>query len=588
MLNVPQEIKDLLHRDTCPKNIRIHFPNGERTDICNNLIVKDSVSFKESINSQDTLKFGLCEASVFECETVGVENIKGAQIEVFCEIYCDATVEGAIWQIDLERHVYQIPYGVFVVDSCERQADMIHRKIVGYSFLYYKESLEPKISLGEYWSDSIVNDSAPYVMPVESLVYERYPDFFDMSAYELTPYTISESSTSDFYQILKTWDMSGYTYILRADRVKEGGTRYTPGTQDEKPSFFNTDDFNIEENLMANLQDILDVSMNYGMPETSLSEFLKILDYHKIYPPRARPGRNHAVVTYINMYGKIFATKRVPFSPAVVFFSIVKVRNQQYYGVHDFGWVRILKENNITAYFVTNINNNITISLPREYVTGYEQIWSYSGYTYKKAYDEIDFIKMFNAVLELQGLIGAYSREGMKILDLKKLFLLNPDENLYPGSTVYPQGAKGGKLLPEDYQTCWYDDAYALQFGLVYCTFKTIQNNREVDGEYRLYFNGFDENSNPREYQTYKIENNAVISAKTWTLAEIGAICTTIASNLEGVSYMPVKFKGRGLPYVESGDTFEILTRSNDSITTIVMNRTITGEQTLTDSYESV
>ena len=50
---------------------------------------------------------------------------------------------------------------------------------------------------------------------------------------------------------------------------------------------------------------------------------------------------------------------------------------------------------------------------------------------------------------------------------------------------------------------------------------------------------------------------------------------------------MPVDFKGRGLPYVEAGDTFEILTRSGDSITTIVLNKTTTGEQTLTDNYKS-
>ena len=51
---------------------------------------------------------------------------------------------------------------------------------------------------------------------------------------------------------------------------------------------------------------------------------------------------------------------------------------------------------------------------------------------------------------------------------------------------------------------------------------------------------------------------------------------------------MTVDFAGRGLPYVEEGDTFEILTKSNDSITTIVLNRTIKGEQTLTDEYKSV
>ena len=82
MISVPDSIKEKLHLDHCQKNIRIHFPNGERSDICNDLIVKDTVNFTESLCSQETLKFGLSEASVFECETVGVGNIKGATIDV--------------------------------------------------------------------------------------------------------------------------------------------------------------------------------------------------------------------------------------------------------------------------------------------------------------------------------------------------------------------------------------------------------------------------------------------------------------------------------------------------------------------------
>ena len=117
MINVPQEIKDLLHQDTCKKNIRIHFIDLERSDICNDLIVKGSVSFKESICSQNNLKFGLCEGSVFECETVGVGYIKGARIRVFCEVYCGNNVSGAIFRPDLQAYVYPIPYGVFTIES---------------------------------------------------------------------------------------------------------------------------------------------------------------------------------------------------------------------------------------------------------------------------------------------------------------------------------------------------------------------------------------------------------------------------------------------------------------------------------------
>jgi hypothetical protein len=66
------------------------------------------------------------------------------------------------------------------------------------------------------------------------------------------------------------------------------------------------------------------------------------------------------------------------------------------------------------------------------------------------------------------------------------------------------------------------------------------------------------------------------------------SICGLIEEAITGVTYMPVKLVGRGLPYVQPGDTFEILTATNDSITTIVLSRTLKGEMVLTDEYVSV
>ena len=137
MISVPKKIKELLHTDSVKKNIRIHFPNGERADICNDQIVQDSVSFTESINSRDNIKFGLAESSIFECEVVNVSNIEKARIDVYLEVYCDLG-QGVqvLFQPDLQAYVYQIPYGKFIVKSCDRQTDLLHRKIVAYGISY--------------------------------------------------------------------------------------------------------------------------------------------------------------------------------------------------------------------------------------------------------------------------------------------------------------------------------------------------------------------------------------------------------------------------------------------------------------------
>ena len=72
----PKKIEELYHTDSVFKNIRISFPNGERSDICNDQIVQDSVRFTESICSRDQIKFGIAEVPMFECEVVHVGNIE--------------------------------------------------------------------------------------------------------------------------------------------------------------------------------------------------------------------------------------------------------------------------------------------------------------------------------------------------------------------------------------------------------------------------------------------------------------------------------------------------------------------------------
>lgn len=89
MLNIPEEVKALFKTSDVKKNIRISFPNGERADITNENLIAESLSFTESVCSQESLKFGLIESPVLEFETAGIENIKGKEIEV--EIDIDTT-----------------------------------------------------------------------------------------------------------------------------------------------------------------------------------------------------------------------------------------------------------------------------------------------------------------------------------------------------------------------------------------------------------------------------------------------------------------------------------------------------------------
>lgn len=86
MIDIPDNVKQLFKRDSVKKNLRIHFPNGEHDDINNDHIIQESAKFTESLCSRDSLKFGLCERSVFECDLHGIRDIKGSTIEPEIEI----------------------------------------------------------------------------------------------------------------------------------------------------------------------------------------------------------------------------------------------------------------------------------------------------------------------------------------------------------------------------------------------------------------------------------------------------------------------------------------------------------------------
>lgn len=149
MLKIDSRIQALFARRDVRRNFRVMFPDGERADLINEDIILDSVRLTESVCSETVFRFGCCERSVMEFETVGVENIRGCRIRCALEI---ETSSLSAWDLDsiesgirysgyagevvreaasdLGYGFFRIPYGLFFVESCPRDhTDRRRRKV---------------------------------------------------------------------------------------------------------------------------------------------------------------------------------------------------------------------------------------------------------------------------------------------------------------------------------------------------------------------------------------------------------------------------------------------------------------------------
>ena len=106
MLNIPQTVKDLFAKSSVKKKLNISFPNGEIKEVTEKNIIQETMSFTESVCSQDNLKFGLVESPVLNFETVGIGNMKGYTIDASIDI----DIKNTYFEIDVINGVASISF----------------------------------------------------------------------------------------------------------------------------------------------------------------------------------------------------------------------------------------------------------------------------------------------------------------------------------------------------------------------------------------------------------------------------------------------------------------------------------------------
>lgn len=542
--------------DAVKYNIRLSFPNKERTDITCNQIVEGSAKFTESLCSQDSLKFGLCESPVFECETVGVGNITGCKIELTYEVICDANTSGAEFRTDLQKFVFPIKKGVFVVASSERQADMQHRKIVAYG-----GASATSWELSDY-----EKSKAMYL-------------FVDMAS----TYNI-RSMTVDLSKIIQT--------KFDCEIKEELPFGYGGGVS----NIYTTENYRITFSAKSASIDVSSIIGKDLIVKAEYNSISSITDAWAKAAEMSKPYIDEMDAKFLeqvkNLYIEkelrphIYNTSYYPKSGEYVYFNqLPDDRVFQYiipYAINikvAYKSGSVLIENEVPIIDIDSVKyyEGESNLIPRPFVVNKVNLNDYFNY---------DFEKELMNIAELSGKIAKVERDNkLYLIDVKKAFYLKPSDELLPDEQLKPLGVGGGSINKNMYSSLWYEEEYAKPYGRVYCEYTNKSGTQSVRN---IYINGFNSDSDSSKYLMYSLTSNEIIQNNQYSQEEITAIMEVVAEAIKGVSYVPLKLKCVSVPFVECGDTLEVLTQNNDSITTIVLKRTLSGESYITDEFTSV
>ena len=614
MLDIPEKVKNLFRQDSITKNFRVHFPNGERADLVNKDIVSESVQFTESLCSQENLKFGLCEASVLEFETIGVGNIKGCEIEAGIEIDITSLGEEFIAEYgqtseDVPFPFYYVPYGVFTVDSCKRQSNMDRRQVVAYTQTLNEET--PFSAIEKYKQGLIIAENVPYRFNIVKFIYSNFPDidfanvqrnllttFNDGSdkgiSIDVSPLCPSTFFTYDgkrcavrilrgiahtfHYFVKDSAVFVGKDFRMQSDElleIKIEGEKFEKEVNNaiqffsEKYKIPNyVADF-IKENTLVKYGEIYMVKKEYTGAEKGFSESYA----------RVSTDKKHVIVyPYISgVCGDGTASNGMANRMEVQLMPRVYLRVEMY-DEDDQKWrkletIQVDCADRIDFYSVSledNPLNRMTLSYPRTKA-------DMGGYYSNPKSQTINLKDLVNGYVELNGMFLKSARDGTYTpTNIRNSFGLYPSEDLYPSEYLYPNET-ADIISTYDYKSSYLEEHDVQPIG------KLVVNYKDPEGNMQIFTYTIDESAR----NIYEIKDNFILNAGILTKEQIEEILVNnFIPNIRDIRYTPTDLQAKGLPFLEAGDVVNVLTKDG-GFESFVLRRTLTSIQNLSDSIES-
>lgn len=596
MLNVPSVIQDLYKADGIWKNFRAEFVDGSAAPITNQDIVRESLKFEESCCSESVFRFGGCERSKIEFETVGIGNILGQLLRCSIEIDVSsltgaqlATIvadpgDGVLVapaQSDIGRGYYRIPLGVFRVSSCPRNHQATaHRQITALSPRYWRLSPIEEAKLN-WFSGGRTFTLDPEKFMLANVGYWG-PGFME-----------SRGWTKSLYASWNNIDFPQTSFSDQGVFYRPDGTAYTIKTSGTYGKFtFNAahqglfcihlgdiDAAGLNEFYQGWFSDVDWEQTDAGPdidPVRSADDMIKYamfpaccaLTHRDITASTAPPVLCQRAV--LNADAPVFLTDAVPMdqeAPSSALAGAViwelQILANVTVEIYDSGGALVdsfssaLDADMPALYKWTNSD---TDSLPTLALTVPEAdkiTWADSSNTYTFRRWNIDAEKIIRGWAELN---GAELLTGRGVPKLVRLNQLSP-----------------AAIAPGNYSSVWWEEYLTEPVGSVSYVFGKANDQA---GAMSLGSGG----------SVYDLTDNGVLAlAPAAGREEIeDVIRYRMADGLSELdSYSPAEIEMPAWPWLEAGDALEITAADDETVNTYIMQRTISGVQLLWDEIDA-
>ena len=528
------------------ENVSIYAEGTDFVSLSNSNIFEQNFSFTESICSADKLKLGGCEQAEIDFSAFDIPNITNTRIDAKLNINNKGNFE---WKN-------------FTVAKCDKKVrgNYTIRDCVAYDDLYKLDENAYSWYTSYAWGMNVDWHSEtplPYVFDFErkifSTFYNLMKNFGIESACEhseewVTSKTYLQTSNAISFDY-KTVSASSYGRVYYVDfdvtpsadyqayKVRLNGMNTVPTDyEDYDPLYrgvlracvcveFETDGHEIE---WGGLYD---------------------LDEPFVIPSNCTSFTVHVPMVFVNSNGQTgdyIATQAVLYGV-----------NFTHYDPND-----IINASESLPYYTT--------TYPKPTVNDICKLWT-----------SLTAREVARSLMEMCGCFFRLGRDGNPQFIYAQEHGLYPSNDLYPADDLFPK--KSGEMtMPTTYYiTAEFAEYQVEKFGGVQVVAES-RNNTGVAVKYEYWWDNDSDNA-------YIIDDNVFLCAEE-LLNSVGTSYPKILKNLEtaldNLQYTPFTADTIGTPFLESGDRFTLLTRT-DGFESFIFERKLKGIQALRDYYEA-